>query len=276
MVYRRVRVKGAFTKSGLPEFDYSINPYFGCEFACVYCYARKYFLARGVEYEWGSYVEVKVNLPEVAAEELRRIPRGSSVGIGVSTDPYQPAEARERVTRRLLEAIAGRKGLEISIQTKSPLVLRDADLIASAPRVDVGFTVLTLDRGLARAIEPRAPSPRSRLRAAAALSRMGVETWVFIGPVLPYITDDEETIREVVEASCSAGVRRIYVDNLRFRPGVRESMLRFLREWDEGLYRKYATLGREGIARSYRAAVEVARRVAREWGVELENVGYPA
>ncbi len=222
--YIRIRVKSALQRSGLPDIDYAVNPYVGCEHGCLYCYAPLYTRYREVAENWGSIVYVKENLIEVLAREARRARRGV-VGVATITDPYQPVEAEERLTRRAVELLL-REGYYVSLQTKSSLLLRDMDLLMSSPgHVDVGVTITTMRPEVARRIEPGAPEPGERFRVLEEVSRRGIETWLFLGPIVPGVNDGEDQLGEVVEAAARTGSELIY-DFLSLKPGVAERLSR--------------------------------------------------
>ncbi len=209
------RVRQALSKSGLPDLDYSLNPYMGCSHACMYCYARVYTRHELASKRWGEVVVVKVNLIDVLRREVRKLHPGV-VGVGTITDPYQPIEEYYKLTRRALRILAS-AGFQVSIQTKSPLVTRDLDLLSEYKHlVDLGFTITTLDPKVSAFIEPGAPEPRSRVRALEEASSAGIETWVFYGPVIPGINDDEDTVKSIVEVAASTA-SILYVDKLRIR-----------------------------------------------------------
>src|SRR5437762_10109718 len=155
------------TKPNMP-FQWTINPYRGCEFGCKYCYARytHEFMEMRDGRDFERKIFAKVNAPELLREELRQAKdKGLPVALGTATDLYQPAEKQFGVTRRMLEALAGFEGLDFSITTKSVLILRDLDLlrsIAGRHRFGVHMTVTTLDARLARLLEPKAPPPADR------------------------------------------------------------------------------------------------------------------
>ncbi len=152
-----IKVKTALSKSGLKELDYALNPYLGCRFSCVYCYAR-YFSPTEVKERWGEVVVVKSNLLEVLRREVA-IKRKGVVGVSTITDPYQPIESERKLTRGSLKILL-ESGFRVSIQTKSPLVLRDLDLLLShKEKVDVGLTITTANRDLSKTLEPLAPLP---------------------------------------------------------------------------------------------------------------------
>jgi len=161
-------------KSTRVSFDWTINPYRGCEFACKYCYARythEFMEMRdGVDFEQKIYV--KQHAAELLRQELRHVKPGESIVIGAATDPFQPAERRYEVTRAILEELSRHKGLHLGIITKSNMVLRDIDLlreISKNNRLGVTLTITTLDVDLARILEPRAPRPDLRIEAVRSV-----------------------------------------------------------------------------------------------------------
>jgi DNA repair photolyase len=186
-VLREIRAKSVLSKSRIPGATYCVNPYVGCTHACRYCYAS--FLQRftGHTEPWGSFVDARVNAAEALERQLGRAKPGA-VMLSSVTDAYQPAEARYRLTRRCLEALLQR-GFPVDILTKSPLVLRDLDLLEGAEGVSVGLTVTTDDDRVRQAFEPGAPSIQARLEALRELRRRGVPTYAFVGPILPMDPD---------------------------------------------------------------------------------------
>jgi DNA repair photolyase len=245
---REVFCKSALTKSGIT--DYAINPYVGCAHNCVYCYAS--FMARFSRHDrpWGQWVDVKVNAPLALAEDLRRAaerqptPNASfEIVMSSVTDPYQPPERKYGVTRACLEVLAGgppgsRAGLfptpddrvpahpNLSVLTKSDLVLRDIDVLQSIPSVEVGLSITSTDDAVSRLYEPGASPATKRLAALKALSDAGIKTWAFVSPVLPYHSDSEQAMLGILRAIQDAGALRVMVD--RFNP-YPASVNRFLR-----------------------------------------------
>jgi DNA repair photolyase len=218
-----IECKTLMTKSKIPSLDYAINPYLGCEHGCAYCYAT--FMARfsDIKDEWGSFVGVKENAAEVLRKEIPRR-RPGVVSFGTVCDAYQPVEERYGITRSCLEAFIGTDGFEVGVLTKSDLVLRDVDVLSKLPNADVGFSITCLDRGLAAAFEPGAPSPSRRLTAMRELSREGVPVWGFFGPVLPAFTDGAQEIAEVLRAMAEAGAVRVLVDAMNLYPKVQSNV----------------------------------------------------
>ncbi|MEM0352142.1 MAG: radical SAM protein [Sulfolobales archaeon] len=227
----RISVKTALSRSGLPDLDYSLNPYVGCSHGCLYCYARDYTRQVEVAENWGSIVYVKENLLSILERETRKLKPGT-VGISTITDPYQPVESVEKLTRRSIELLL-KRGFRVSIQTKSPLVLRDIDILKSfRDMVDVGFTIITLDSGVASLLEPSAPVPVQRVRALTKVSEEGLKTWLFYGPVIPGFNDDVASFTRVLEA-VYGHVSLVLMDKLRVTPRVRDSLGSVVRDFEK-------------------------------------------
>jgi DNA repair photolyase len=234
--YHRLRSRDLLNKVNARPmpFGWTVNPYRGCEMACRYCFARYTHEFLGLDdrsaFERTIYVKDADRGRLVA--ELRRARRsGQSVAIGTATDPYQPAEGRFEVTRRVLEVARTVPGLSLSITTKSTLVTRDAALlreISSASDVTVNLSVTTVDAALARRLEPRAPRPDLRFAAMKTLAHAGVAARLFIMPILPHLTDGEANLRMLLTAAREAGAIGAESNVLFLRSGTREILLEFL------------------------------------------------
>lgn len=220
MMEQFIRCRGALSRSTLPGLVYSLNPYVGCAHGCVYCYSPSTLGDPELARRWGSVVKVKENIAEVLGRELGVRERGT-VGVSTVTDPYQPIEKRLELTRRCIALLAER-GFPVSIQTKSDLVLRDADII-SRGRFDVGVTITTMDSSVARIIEPGAPPPDARIRVLEELSSKGIETWLFLGPIIPGVNDSRESIENVLSAAARVKSHVIY-DRLNLRRWVMDRL----------------------------------------------------
>ncbi len=220
----------ALNRSAIPGIDYCLNPYTGCLFGCAYCYAS--FMKRfcGIEGKWGSFVQIKVNFADCLAKQLRKTQPGK-VMLSSVTDPYQPAERKYQLTRNSLELLADSE-MSVSILTKSDLVLRDLQVLKRLPRVEVGFTITTIDREAAHFLEPGAPSPERRFTALARLAEAGINTWVFIAPVIPGIGDTEANLESILKRAAQSGVREVEYDPLNFYPtAISNLKLLFQRYW---------------------------------------------
>jgi DNA repair photolyase len=225
-------------------FEWMINPYRGCEFACKYCYARYTHefmeLRDGLDFERKIYV--KQHTAWLLRQELKQVRRGQSIAIGTATDPYQPAERRFGVTRNLLAEFARHQGLRLSLVTKSNLVLRDLELlkeIARHNRLTIMLTVTTLKTQLARVLEPRAPRPDLRLQAVERLAKAGIRVGVNCAPVLPGITDSPSSLESVVRAAAEAGAGFVFAHSLFLKDCSAKVFLPFVREHFPALVAAY-------------------------------------
>lgn len=181
-IVQEIHAKSVLNKSKV--FDYCVNAYTGCEHDCKYCYARL-FMRRysGHTEPWEEFVDAKVNAPEVLEKQLRNAKRGQ-VWISSVCDPYQPLEARYRLTRRCLDELL-KVQFPVNIQTKSKLVVRDRDLFQLFENINITITIATDREDMARLFEPHASSVEDRLETLEVLHRAGIKTAVFIGPILP-------------------------------------------------------------------------------------------
>ncbi len=235
---KEIKVKTALSPSQLPGLDYALNPYRGCEHACVYCYVPS--VIRWDKGKWGDVVEVKANLPRILSKELRAKKKGV-VGIGTVTDPYQLAEKKYEITRRCLELLLIHD-FPVCIQTKSSLVLRDVELLKEFSNIEVGVTLTALDDNVRGKLEPGASSVEERLRALLELGKNGVDTWVFLGPVMPYITD----VEALVDAIAEVKPKYVLVDRLRLKEGVGERVKGFVQGLEPELLPEYERIFLKG------------------------------
>lgn len=214
-------------------FDWSINPYRGCEYGCKYCYARftHEFMERFDPELFETEIYAKDWDESGFRQELKAVRSGQVIGIGTATDPYQPAEKKFQRTRQLLEALQSLSGTSIFITTKSNLVSRDAALIralAARNEVRVTITVTTMDRDLARMTEPFAPRPDLRMQAVSELAQAGVAVGVIANPVLPLITDSEANLEAVARAAKAAGADQFGANVVFLQPTAQRVFFPFL------------------------------------------------
>lgn len=269
-------------------FDFSVNPYRGCELGCTYCYARYThgYLDLGDPLDFERKVYAKVSAGAVLARDLAGLSRAKDPGwiaVGTATDPYQPVESRRRVTREVLEALARASrarpgGLFVSVTTKSDLVLRDADVLSEigrTGRVRVNVTITTVDRDLARRLEPRAPTPERRLAALAGLARRGVPAGAFAMPVLPAITDGPRDVRALAQATKEAGARWLTAGVLFLMPAAKARFFPWLAEAFPELLPVYRDLYREAYPPP--RVVDRIRRLVRamrgQYGLARDDPG---
>lgn len=228
-------------------FDWSINPYRGCEFGCKYCYARftHEFLERRSPDAFETEIYAKEWNERAFRHELAGVKRGQVIGIGTATDPYQPAERKYGLTRQLLDAMRYLHGVSIFVTTKSDFVSRDADVLKALAvhnQVHVTVTITTMDRRLARLTEPFAPRPDLRIRAVAELAAAGIPVGVIANPVLPLISDSEENLEGVARAAKAAGADQFGANVLFLMPSAQRVFFPFLaRHFPEHLKRYEAS-----------------------------------
>jgi DNA repair photolyase len=258
-------------------FEWTINPYRGCEFACKYCYARythEYMELDGGEFEKKIYVKKDAG-PLLAwdvahkysyASESSGGTQAEHIAIGTATDPYQPAEREYGVTRACLEELAKKEGLSVSIITKSDQIVRDIDVlqrIAARSDLAIDITITTLRTRLARMLEPRAPRPDLRLAAVKQLSQAGLAVGVSASPLIPGITDRDGDLEAVAAAGKEAGAQWFFSGVLFLMPSSAKQFFPFLRAKFPRLVQQYEKwFGKNGYApEEYRR--KVAERVAR-------------
>src|ERR1700722_7308860 len=217
-------------------FRWTINPYRGCEFGCVYCYARYThdFLELRDPMDFERKIFVKRMAAEVLSRTLSRTTIGTdAIAIGTATDPYQPAERKYGLTRSMLEIFAQLSGVDLSITTKSSLIVRDLELLRKINRrskLSVNFSLITLDRRLQRILEPRAPRPGLRLRALFELARAGIRCNVLMMPMIPGLTDDPAAIESVIRAANRAGASGVWWRSLFLKPAAARRFIPYVKE----------------------------------------------
>jgi DNA repair photolyase len=256
---------------GMP-FAWSLNPYTGCAHRCAFCYVRAFERRadRPSDARYGTAVRIKINFVSVLRQELaRRSWKKEPVAIGAATDPYQPAEAKYRLTRGTIEALSEFL-TPFHVIPRGPMIVRDLDVLTRAARrvpVRVNMSISSLDRREWREREPGAPDPKARLRAVKTLTDAGLDVGVAIAPILPGVTDAPETLEAVVRAAREAGATRVWSRGLYLAPGTKEHFLEALtRAWPEErarydrLYARNAYLKKEEDERLRGMVTALARR----------------
>ncbi|MEX0761185.1 MAG: radical SAM protein [Dehalococcoidia bacterium] len=259
--------------SRLP-FRWTLNPYRGCQHACVYCFARSTheFLGYDSGSQFDSRIVVKVNMPGVLREELRKPGwQRESVAIGTACDPYEPVERRYEITRQVLKVLIDAAN-PASIVTKSVLVKRDIDLLkelSSVAQVRVNFSVGTLDEKVWRTTEPGTPRPLRRLEAMQDLVEAGVPAGVLMAPVIPMLSDSEESMEAVIRAAVEHKAQFLAPNVLHLRPGSKEWFMPFLREAYPHLLPEYQRMYRGSYA-PHRYTDQVVAKInelRERWGL---------
>jgi DNA repair photolyase len=182
LVVREIQAKTILSASKI--YPYVLNPYTGCQHGCSYCYARFMKRVTGHKEPWGEFVDVKINAADLLRAEIKKKKKRGRVWVSGVCDPYQPLEAKYRLTRQCLEILT-QNHWPVIIQTRSPLVLRDMDIIKDAQDFEVGFSVTTADDRIRKLFEPGAPPIRDRIQALDDLHKAGIRTYAMIAPVLP-------------------------------------------------------------------------------------------
>lgn len=212
------RCKTALSKSNLPGLDYSLNPYKGCEHNCAYCYVPN--ILRIKRQNWGNFVEIKTNIPNVLSKELKKVKSGV-VGISTVTDPYQPTEKKYKLTRYCLEQLLIYDS-SVHIQTKSSLIYRDVDLISKLSNIEVMFSIGTINDSERKILEPKSSTIEKRLETLKKLSDIGIKTSIFFGPIYPSV--NLKNISEIIDVFLESDVKEIMLDKLNIKPGISSSI----------------------------------------------------
>ncbi len=259
-VQARSAINRVPARSRMP-FRFTINPYRGCSHACVFCFARPThrYLDLNCREDFEREIVVKVNAPELVRAELRRPSwSGDHVALGTNTDPYQWVEGRYRLTRGIWEAMRDFAN-PCSVLTKSPLLLRDLDVMKElSERTDfvANLSIPTLDERAWRASEPHTPHPRKRIEAVAELARAGIATGVLVAPLMPGINDSPAQVEELLGMVGEAGASSVASVGLHLRGEVREIVFDWLRQYRPDLVPRYEELYAGG---AYLPAAERSR-----------------
>ncbi|MBQ8798690.1 MAG: radical SAM protein [Lachnospiraceae bacterium] len=236
--------KSIMVKSKLPDADYVINPYVGCCHQCIYCYAQ--FMSRFTGHageQWGSYMDIKRG-----GELIKKDLSGKTVLLGSVTDPYNPLEKKYGATRQILQKLLRENtNANIEILTKSPLVVRDIDLLRQFDNIRIGISLSTMDAVFAKRIEKNVVSPQERVDAMKELHRNGIRVYAFVSPIFP-LTDGwkqvVDQVREYADLIC--------FENLNLRANYKYEVLEMIREFYPDKYDAYVSLySNPGTLRAY-------------------------
>ena len=223
--------KSIITKSNIPQIDFVINPYTGCQHGCIYCYAE--FMIRFTNHKgekWGEFLDIKqFELDKIKPQRYN----GKRILLSSVTDPYLPLEKKYQNTRKILEKLVGTNA-EVTILTKSKLVVRDIDLFKKFKNIEVGISLSTLNDDFARVLERGASKPSDRFAAIKEIHENGIQTYIFISPFFPEITDFKAIIGETLDY-----IDTYSFENLNFRPHNIPRIMRIIKEYYPDLLSKY-------------------------------------
>ncbi len=254
VIFHEVAAKSALNRvppGGPVPFAWTINPYRGCSHACVYCFARPShtYLELDAGTDFDTQVVVKVNVAEVLRRDLARPSwAGEHVALGTNTDPYQRAEGRYRLMPGIITALAEAR-TPFSILTKGTLLRRDLPLLVDAAQsvdVQLAMSIAIFDDELQSTMEPGTPTTAARLSTVAAAASAGFRVSVFMMPILPFLTDDEEHLDDALGRIKAAGASHVTYSGLHLRPGVKEWFARWLNAYRPDLTPRYRRLYGDG------------------------------
>ena len=275
VIFEEIRVKSIINRVHAPNLgiEWTINPYRGCQHACIYCFAREFHRELGYNpgEDFNTRIIVKVNAAQVLREQLRSPSwKHEPIVLGTACDPWQQAEARYGITRDILKGLLAHQN-PVSILTKSTLIVRDADLLSALADVadlQVNFSVGTLSEEVWKRVEPETPRPLKRIEAMGRLAALGISAGVMLAPIIPGLSDDPASLEAVIKAAAEHGARHVTPITLHLRPGSREWFMPFLREAYPYLEQRYAHLYKGPYAaREYTEAVgRTVEELKQKWG----------
>jgi DNA repair photolyase len=233
----------------IDTFDYTLNPYSGCTFGCSYCYAAAFVRDQGRRESWGQWVRVKENALELLRKQRRKPLDGVAIYLSSVTDPYQPLERELGLTRAILEELATYHRVRLVVQTRSPLVTRDLDLLRRFPAVQVNMTVTTDDETVHKVFEPTCASIERRLAAIAAVQLAGIATCITLTPLLPVVNSEGFAARLKATGVTRFVVQYLHAERGQFVAGTRAVAAALCRErgWDEAAYRRVVEVLRAAL-----------------------------
>lgn len=249
--------------------DYTLNPYVGCEHGCKYCYANYMKRWLHIEQEWGNFVVVKINAPEILKKELAKLKTSNpgNLWIGSVCDCYMPLENKYKLTRQVLEAIkkSGKK-FDISLLTKSKLAERDFDLF-KALDIELGVSIGNADDRSASIIEPNASLPSERLEIIRKAREKGIRAFAFISPVIPGISDLEQVFKELSKTGCKSA----WIEILNVKKSVVEKLEPLIKENLPKQYENFKA-GIENYSKFCKETETQARVLEKKYKIEVGKI----
>ena len=267
-----IQAKSIIGNTKVPSADFVINPYTGCQFGCMYCFAS--FMGRFVgesNKDWGNYVYVKTNAVELMEKDIKRLMKKTPhprVVLSTVTDPYQGIEKKYRLTRGILEVFAknnyqGRVG----ILTKSPMVLKDLDVLQQIKNVEIGLSITTSDDNLSRFLEVKAPSAQARIKTLKKLNEAGIKTYAFVGPFLPHMKLKPVLIDNLFSEIKKAGTNDIKIEYLNLPKHVRPRLNKAIKTEPKEVQEIYSS----SQLKKYREEIEpILREGLKKYDLKLK------
>jgi len=229
---KEIQAASIITKSNLPDADFVINPYIWCAHACIYCYARFMKRFTGHTEERGQFVDVKINAADLVPSKTAKY-KDKKLFLSSVTDAYLPLERKYQLTRKILEKLIPLEP-NLGILTKSNLVVRDIDLLKQFKNCEVGFTISALDDSLRKEIEPITSSVADRIKALEEINKAGIKTFVFVGPIMPFVSDWKKIVLETKDY-CD-----FYMfENLNIKWSIWQSVKKWIQTKHPDLLEKY-------------------------------------
>ncbi|OFY65653.1 MAG: radical SAM protein [Bacteroidetes bacterium RIFCSPLOWO2_02_FULL_36_8] len=271
MEVKEINAKNIIVKSKLPSADYVINPYTGCAFACIYCYAS--FMGRFVNQtieNWGNYVYVKINSIELFKNEINTFLKSKdnpSFLLSSVTDPYQGAEAKYKLTQGILEIIAQvqYKG-QVGILTKSPMVLRDIEILKRIPNAEVGMTITSTEDKVSKWAEIKAPRISQRLEALKTLKENGIKTYAFVGPIFPHYIKKLYEFESIFQSLADIKVDSIFIEHINLGKYILKRMTSQLAEENQEIKNVY----QQATTKEHRLQLdEFCKEMIKKYGLNL-------
>jgi len=258
-----VKARSVVHKTKIPGADWGINYYRGCTHGCIYCYLKFLCRWRKQKEKWGEFVDVKINAPELIAKESKD-KKGTAI-LCTGGDPYQPIDKKYKLTSKVLQNL--NPNLKLSILTKSDLITRDIDLFKRFKNIELGLTITTLNEDIKKVFEPFSPSSHARLEALKKLKQEGFYTYVFVGPIFPYLTDLEEIFKEV-----SPFVDLFMFEDLNLNP-CRKEVFEAIRKNFPELENKYRNLSKEFWFEEEKELKELGKRFNKPIKIFFKHTG---
>lgn len=263
VIEKKIKVKDYLTKSSLPASDYVINPYVGCPHACKYCYASFMKRFTGHDEKWGTFIDIKECDKPIDIKKLK----GKTLFVSSVTDCYNPFEEKYEVTRKILEQLITAE-CEVTISTKSDLIIRDLDLLKKIPQLKVAFSINTLNESFRRDMDNASFIDR-RIQTMKELYQAGIYTVLFMSPIFPYLTEWKEIIDYT-----QGFVKEYWFENLNLRGSYKKEILGYIHAHYPTLLSEYERIYLQNDTAYWRELAVEMDEYCRKLGVEYTNYFY--